>query len=554
LTITWRHEDTAELFTKRIEIQSKESWIGMDVNTKDTGLVVCSHLDSKSSISKNNNPNAYPLALVLTLYDYKSSSLTKIFYSEFIDNKFQKASIMRRHYSEDIYVVGMIGGVSIFLLDSKGFHLMKSIMGFEHTRISDLYFGEKMLILVQDESRSPNKITYINFGHNNNDDDRVAVDMYDRSPIFQELERIYLQPNYKVHNLKRFRGELGKAGSFVQAVRWNGTDRLLIVSRLGISVMDKIHGGEFTEIGVHTDSSVAICSRINNEGLVIIHYAKANALSIFDPEVKADMLPLKIETSTMKLLDPYEYQTRCRDDEEFHIWFFTTTMFSIVELDYKDKKTRDLLIRINLNSYVSKDSMPISIVTNFESDCAMILYGYRGMGALSNQSLIVVNNIFKNYSVKVVAGPKISSNIKEFRSMDLTPSKELLVLVGETHASNRDGGSLSYEVVVCEADTQTFELLCGHMLVSEVTDDRYVSLQSAVESEGIVIVGFSSHIYLFGVVVVQDEYQSRLFIDVVRKIELSQDRHILHMTYCNYSLYSLTQDGRLVEYTFPLKL
>ena len=75
LTVSCKDEQNGEFFMRKIEISSKEKWVGMDVSTSDIGLVVCDLRDTKFARGDNSNPDVYPKTLSFSLYDFKSASL-----------------------------------------------------------------------------------------------------------------------------------------------------------------------------------------------------------------------------------------------------------------------------------------------------------------------------------------------------------------------------------------------------------------------------------------------------------------------------------------------
>lgn len=288
ISLSWKEDVNQQYVVKKIEVHSKEKWIGMDISSLESGLVVCSLIDSKASKMRGINTEVYPLAITFTLYDYKSSSFPVIGWQEFFDNRFNTASIMRRHNFCDIFLVGAVGNVGIFHLEGiSNFSLLSVISGFGDYPLSDIYFEEKILLLVRNHPALTYPIIYFDLRQDQNlNDDDDSSEKDERENQVELLSKEYLQPNIKYHPINKFKEEVKQYHSILQCIENDGEDLVTIANSAGVSHMLKRDGSNLYEAAISNVGYDLLNMRLLHNGMVIIQTAENLDLIVLDKSAK----------------------------------------------------------------------------------------------------------------------------------------------------------------------------------------------------------------------------------------------------------------------------
>ena len=256
LTLAWKEESSLAYNVKKMELNSKEIWVGMDLNCGESGLMVCSLVDSRAAKMRGVNSEVYPMALVLALHDYKSQNFGTLGWQEFFDNRFLQASIMRRHSACDIFMVGGVGAVGIFHLEgTSNFSLLSVLTGFGEYSLSDIYFEEKILLLVRQHPDLHYPIVYYDLRDEGKLDDDSSLSKDERETEIEEYKKVYLQPNIKYHPIQKFKDEVKKYHTNLQCSEGPTEDLVTVANVAGVSHMIKREGGNLIEAAVSSQGS-----------------------------------------------------------------------------------------------------------------------------------------------------------------------------------------------------------------------------------------------------------------------------------------------------------
>lgn len=276
---------------KKIELHSKEKWIGMDISSNETGLVVCSLIDSKAAKMRGVNTEVYTLGLVFTLYDYKNPSFGVLGWQEFFDNRFDSANIMRRHSNCDIFLVGSIGSVGIFHMEvSPKFNLLSVVSGFGEYPLSDIYFEEKILLLVRQHPKLDYPIVYYDLRQDQGNLSGIDEDEMDekdeKETQLEELSMIFLQPNIKYHPVQKFKDEVMNYHTILECVGSKKEDLVTIGNQAGVSHMIKREGNNLYEAAISSTGFNLLNLRVLQSGQALIQLQEDLSLVVLDKSAK----------------------------------------------------------------------------------------------------------------------------------------------------------------------------------------------------------------------------------------------------------------------------
>lgn len=225
VSLGWKDEFTGEPLVKKVELSSKEKWVGMDLNCRETGLVVCSIIDTKGARLKKMNPEIYPTTLVFSLFNHRSPSFQVIESQEFFDNRFQQANVMRRFSSADVFSVGSYGIVGFFSLDATNkFTLLTTVSSFGEYLVTDIFLEVGMLVIIREDPELDYPIAFYDLQTLKPRDDSLIMEVPKKprlslkSEFIKTMQETYLQPNIKLHALQKFKEEIKEEGSFIASL------------------------------------------------------------------------------------------------------------------------------------------------------------------------------------------------------------------------------------------------------------------------------------------------------------------------------------------------
>lgn len=255
LSIGWKIETSNTFQVKKIEMSSKEKWIGIDFNTRETCLTTCYIIDTKGARVKSVNSEIYPIALVFTLYNYSLGNMSILDSQEFFDNRLQDASIMRRHEMTDIFFVGSIGTIGAFILnDSNKITMLTTLEGFGDFKLSDIFIQNNYLLLVREDPHLTYPIVYYNIDKAGDIEESFSETKEaapeEREDQITSIKEAYLQPDIRLHSVQKFKEEMDNHSSMLYCTTINSIDILVVGNIKGISYMVKKEARNMNEVAI----------------------------------------------------------------------------------------------------------------------------------------------------------------------------------------------------------------------------------------------------------------------------------------------------------------
>lgn len=300
MSIGWKEEPSNESYVKKMELSSKEKWIGIDFNVRETVLVSTCIIDSKAARGKTVNSDIHPTALVFTMYNYTLGVMTVLESQEFFDNQFCKASIMRRHELSDIFLVGSIGIIGAFIVDEQNkVNLITTLQGFGEFGISEIFLQNNYLLIVRDDPYLTYPIVYYNLEKPGEIEDQIQIQQNsenipdEREAQIKMFTEMYLQPDIRLHSVQKFKDEMTESTSQMHCTSVNSTDMIAIGNVKGVSYMVKREQKHLSEIAISSNGRLAtypgfefINFRLLSTGYCILQLDVSHNLILLDKSAK----------------------------------------------------------------------------------------------------------------------------------------------------------------------------------------------------------------------------------------------------------------------------